>query len=253
MNIEIALRALEEKLDPLERVIRLFTASLGEPTLRKSNDERGFRYEAPGVQHFCLLKAVRALSALNAAIELARKGYTQEIAVLMRTLIECTTHIEFVLEIDYEEEHRAVVRKYIGDFFADERRSPIAEIRRAQIQQGKVHATLGKTLDRIAEELGETESRTPAAQLYSNSYRIFSNYVHAKYPECMDLYGGRPGQFHTRGMNGTPKEGENLEILQTFAGTLTNCFVRMIQGLNLLRFVDADPVVGIWYKSIFEK
>jgi hypothetical protein len=30
----------------------------------------------------------------------------------------------------------------------------------------------------------------------------------------MDLYGGRPGQFHLHGMNGTPKEGENLEILQ---------------------------------------
>lgn len=117
MSIEIALRALEEKLEPLDRVIRLFAASLGEPTLRKNGDERGFRYEAPDVQHFCLLKAVRALSALNAAIELARKGYTQEIAVLMRTLIECTTHIEFVLEIDDTEEHRTVVRKYIEDFF----------------------------------------------------------------------------------------------------------------------------------------
>ncbi len=139
MSIEIALRDLEEKLEPLERIIRLFTASLREPTLRKSDDERGFRYEAPDVQHFCLLKAVRALSALNAAIELARKGYTQEIAVLMRTMIECTTHIEFVLEIDDSEEHRAAVRKYVDDFFANDHRSPTAEIRRAQIQQGKVH------------------------------------------------------------------------------------------------------------------
>jgi hypothetical protein len=167
MSIEIALRDLEEKLEPLERIIRLFTASLREPTLRKSDDERGFRYEAPDVQHFCLLKAVRALSALNAAIELARKGYTQEIAVLMRTMIECTTHIEFVLEIDDSEEHRAAVRKYVDDFFANDHRSPTAEIRRAQIQQGKVHATLGRTLDKIAEELGEMESRTPAARVYS--------------------------------------------------------------------------------------
>ncbi len=136
MSTESALQDLEEKLDPLERVIRLFTA--------------GFRYEAPDVRHFCLLKAVRALSALNAAIELARKGYTQEIAVLMRTLIECTTHIEFVLEINDSEEHQAVVRRYINDFFADHQRSPIAEIRRAQIQQGKVHATLGRALDKIA-------------------------------------------------------------------------------------------------------
>src|SRR5260370_27460120 len=138
MSTESALQDLEEKLDPLERVIRLFTASLGGPTLRKTDGERGFRYEAPDVRHFCLLKAVRALSAFYAAIELARKGYTQEIAVSMRTMIECTTHIEFVLEIDDSEEHRAAVRKYVDDFFANDHRSPTAEIPRAQIQPGKV-------------------------------------------------------------------------------------------------------------------
>jgi hypothetical protein len=253
MTIETALRALKEDFEPLERLIRLFTASLGEPTLRKSGDERGFRYDAPDVRHFCLVKAVRALSALNATIELARKGYTQEIAVLMRTLIEFTTHIEFVLELDESEEHQAVVRKYVDDFFADNDRSPTAEIRKAHLQQGKVHATLGRTLDKIAEEHGEMENRTPATRLYSNIYRTYSNYVHAKYPECMDLYGGRPGQFHLHGMIGTPKEGENLEILHTFTLTLMNCFVRMIQGLDLYRFVEADPVIDAWYKKTFEK
>jgi hypothetical protein len=253
MTIEIALQDFEAQLEPLERFIRLFTASLGGPTLRKTDGERGFRYEAPDVRHFCLLKAVRALSAFYAAIELARKGYTQEIAVLMRTMIECTTHIEFVLEIDDSEEHQSAVRKYVTDFFADDRRSPAAEIRKAQIPQGKVHATLGRSLDKIAEDLGEMDGRTPAARLYSNIYRVTSNYVHAKYPECMDLYGGRPGQFHLHGMNGTAKEGENLETLQTFVVTLRNSFVRMIQGLDLYRFVEADPIIGAWYKKLFEK
>jgi hypothetical protein len=115
-----------------------------------------------------------------------------------------------------------------------------------------VHDTLGRSLDKIADDLGEMDGRTPAARLYSNIYRTTSNYVHAKYPECMDLYGGRPGQFHLHGMSGTPKEGENLEILQTYALTLRNCFVRMIQGLDLGRLVDADPVIGTWYKKVFE-
>jgi len=250
MTIEITLRDLKETLEPLERLIRLFTASLGQPILRKSDDECGFRYEAPDRRHFCLLKAVRALSAFNAAIELARKSYTEEIAVLMRTLIECTTHIEFVLENDDSEEHQSAVRKYVGDFFADDHRASTAEIRRAQIQQGKVHATLGRSLDKIAEDLGEMDGRTPAEHLYSKIYRTTSNYVHAKYPECMDLYGGMPGQFHLHGMNGTPKERENLETLQTYAVTLENCFVRMVQGLDLRRFVDADPVIGTWYKKV---
>ena len=247
MSIEISLRELEQQLEPLERIIQLFTTSLGQPTLRKGGDECGFRFETPGIRHFCLLKAVRALSAFNAAIELARKGYVQEIAVLMRTLIECTTHIEFVLEIDNTEEHRDAIRKYIADFFADEHRSLGTELRRARIQQKDVHATLGRSLDKFAEEHGEIEGRTPAEQRYFHSYRAFSNYVHAKYPECMDLYGGLPGHFHLHGMRGTPKDGETLEMLQVLAATLRNCFVRMIQGLDLRRLVDADQVIKNWY------
>jgi hypothetical protein len=46
MAIEIALRALEDGREPLERIIGLFAASLAAPALRRSNDERGFRYES---------------------------------------------------------------------------------------------------------------------------------------------------------------------------------------------------------------
>src|SRR5258708_903337 len=131
----------------------------------------------------------------------------------------------------------------------------VAQLRRF----GEHKSSKGRCTLRSAEhwirlpERDETEGRTPAERLYFDTYRLFSNYVHAKYPECMDLYGGRPGQFHLHGMNGTPKEGENLEILQTFTATLMNCFVRMIQGLNLQRFVEADAVIGTWSKKIFEK
>jgi len=48
MSIEIALQALEEKLEPLERILRLFAASLGSSRIRniKSDDGRGFRCAA---------------------------------------------------------------------------------------------------------------------------------------------------------------------------------------------------------------
>jgi hypothetical protein len=135
------------------------------------------------------------------------------------------------LEPDWSEEHKALVSKYISDFFADHERSTHAEIRQARIRQGTVHATLGRSLDKIAEQIGDAMNRRPAERLYSNVYRVFSNYVHAKYPECMDMYGGRPGQIHVRGMSGTPKDGENLETLQSFVGTLETCFATMIQSL----------------------
>src|ERR1019366_6870056 len=145
--------------------------------LYRYDSDRGFRYKSPNVQHFCLLKSVRVVSALNAGFELARNGYTQEIGVLIRTLIECTTHIEFVLDPNDSEQHRSEVEKYITVFFADSRRDPSAEIKKAQVRQGVVHASIGKTLDDIAEQHDNTEGRVPAATLYYNIYSIFSNYV----------------------------------------------------------------------------
>jgi hypothetical protein len=111
----------------------------------------------------------------------------------------------------------------------------------------------GPALNRVAAQSGETEGRVPAAKLYSNIYRIFSNYVHAKYPEIMDLYGGRPGRFHLRGMSGTPKDGENLAQLETFVETASNTFVAMIQGLDLRALVESDPTLAAWYKGRFER
>jgi hypothetical protein len=46
MSIEVALQAFKEKLEALERILSLFAASLGRPTIRKSDDGRGFRYAA---------------------------------------------------------------------------------------------------------------------------------------------------------------------------------------------------------------
>jgi hypothetical protein len=253
MSIEESLRALEEQLEPLDRTIRLLTASLDAPRLRKSVEWHGYRYDAPRVMHFCLIKLVSAVSAFSAAIKLARDGYLQEVAVLMRTLVECTTHIEFVLEPFSSEEHRKIAETYVQEFFEDGERGAGAEVRKAQVPQGKVHEALGKTLDDIAAAMGDPKDRKSAVALYRDIYRTYSNYVHAKYPECMDLYGGRPGQFHTHGMAGTPKEPEAVEVLETFIGTLSNALIMMIQSLGLGRIVAADPVIKTWYDDRHER
>jgi hypothetical protein len=156
-----------------------------------------------------------------------------------------------VLDPSDSEKHQSEVGKYIQAFFADSQRGPATEIKRAQIPQGMVHEALGKTLDSFAEQMGDREDRVPAAKLYSNVYRIYSNYVHAKYPEIMDLYGGRPGRFHLRGMSGTPKDGENLALLESTVTTATNTFVCIIQALKLHTLVQTDTILAKWYKDPF--
>src|SRR5947209_15776038 len=114
-RMERRLNELKEQIEPMERFVELFARSLEQPKLRQINLDTGFRYDSPDLRHFCLLKLVRVISAFNAAIELARAGYTQEIAVLMRTLVECTTHIEFVLDSCHSEKHKRAVERYVRE------------------------------------------------------------------------------------------------------------------------------------------
>jgi len=253
VRLEAALQNFRSRIAPLERFIELWAASLAEPQFVSYGSDRGFRYQAPDVRHFCLLKSVRVVSALNASFVLARYGYTQEIAVLVRTLVECTTHIEYVLDPSNSEAHRSEVKKFVEDFFADAQRDPGTEVKKAQIPQGKVHTRIGATLDDIAANYRETEGRRPAAELFSHIYRVFSNYVHSKYPEIMDLYGDRPGRFHLRGMEGTPKDHENVEVIQASIESASNTFVIVVRNLELGALVESDPILAAWYRGRLER
>jgi hypothetical protein len=190
--------ALVARVATLESIIEIFSDLLPPPKFFASETVRAFRYENPDARHFCLLKAVRVVSALNAAIELVQKGYTQELSVLMRTVSECTRHIEYVLDADDSEEHRSNVKTYLREFFEDIHREPEADIKSVLIRERRVNEQLGKTLDRISQETNDGLERIPAAKLIFRSSRAFSFYVHARYPEAMDLFGGSPGRWHLR-------------------------------------------------------
>ena len=131
------LNAMRSRIEPLEKLVHAFAGSLPAPLHYHSGQEHyGVRFGKPDVRHFCLLKAVRVVSALNAAITLARGGYTQEIGVLMRILIECTTHIEFVLDCrDEGGVLEPAADKYIKDYFSDFARGPDGGLRGIRIDQ----------------------------------------------------------------------------------------------------------------------
>jgi hypothetical protein len=114
-----------------------------------------------------------------------------------------------------------------------------------------VHDVIGSALDQFLAVHGSTTSgnRQPTSELLSNVYINFSNYVHGKYPESMDLYGGTPGGFHMNGMRGTPKDNENIEIIDTMITSASNCFKGMVQGLELKSIVSADPMLSEWFNT----
>jgi hypothetical protein len=65
----------------------------------------------------------------------------------------------------------------------------------------------------------------------------------------MDLYGGTPGRFHLDGMRGTPKDEENLQIVDTFVDAVAITLKLMASRLRLHPILDADPGLSIRFRS----
>lgn len=247
-------QALAEELDraerdaqTLERYITLVGTRLSPPLLYHSGKEHyGFRFGVPDVRHFCLLKAIRALSAWRAAALLARQGFAQEVFVLLRTLAEFTTHMDYVLlarEKDGTPTPEATA--YLQAFFDDFARNDETDFGRIKLKQGQVHKAVGATLDANKDDLGG-----PTEKLFSRVYRSLSNYVHGRYPEIMDMYGGDPPRWQMNGMLGTPKEGETVEFVVTSLGTISQSCRLMASTLGLQNMLGADPELRAWYESV---
>lgn len=248
MNLSQDMDSLQRRMEPLERFLQLLASSLPSPSLRKFDvTGQGFRYSNPDIRHFCLLKAVRAVSAFNAAIALCHSGYTQEISVLLRTVVECTSHIDFVLSKEPSDED---VSKFMEQYFSDVDRSS-GKFKKSHLRQGDIHNSIGESLGRVMETVddGGEYSGVDASKLYSKVYLTLSNYVHCKYPETMDLYGGIPGRFHLRGMRGTPKDAENIEVLESYFVSVSQCLHMMALKLNVKEQAQNDLVLAEWMKT----
>ncbi|MGA8494392.1 MAG: hypothetical protein WB764_02845, partial [Xanthobacteraceae bacterium] len=139
--------------------------------------------------------------------------------------------------------------KYVQDYFADFARNESADFKRAQVNQNTVNKRLGAALDSLAQPSVDPDN-VKREQLYSDICRTFSNYVHAKYPEVMDMYGGRPAHFHLRGMKGTPKDAENLETIDTFVTTASIALGLIVTTLRLHHLLEGDEVLADWFQAL---
>ena len=236
-----------EEIGYQEGAIQLLTDTLDNPIYHE--EHYGFRYRNPGPAHFCLLKAIRCVSALRAIMVLLRSGFTQEIAVLIRSIVENTTHIEFVL-VGYEEGRLGEPQqRYVSEYFADCKRDQTKNYSKLRVRQLDVHKLVGSSLDdQISRSERAAEFRdVDSAKLMSNQYLCYSNYVHSRYPEVMDLYGGGPPRFHLRGMSNTPKDAENLDTVEAFIVAVSNALRQMLLKLELRKELQSHPELARWY------
>ncbi len=248
----------------LQDVIEMLFSSVEPPSyIEFSENEAGFRFGSPTPFHFCILKLGRAVSTLNAVSHLYERSFTQEIFTLVRILSECTTHAEYVAQGVENGQIKEEVFKYVEAYFNDARRARGMVAPRNHIRQEKINKAVGRFTDE-AKDLLDKDSQLPediedldylmslpSSQLMSDVYRTFSNYVHARYPETMDMFGGRASAPHLNGMLGTPKDQENLETITMFITAVSNAAKLVIFKFGVEHLIESERRFSIWLRSGF--
>jgi hypothetical protein len=251
-DFEQALDDLRTKIYPLARFVHEFSHTLDRPF--KDRSEIAYRFTDPDYKHFCLLRACRIVSALNAMIALAEGGFTQEIGVLFRAVYEAYTQIEATMaQIRKDGAVSGEVATFIDGYFDDRTRrnaDGLNRSKRPNLSQKTVNELIGEQLDPYSTIPHGDPTWKSAAQRLAHLNVVFSDYVHGRYPETMDLYGGIPGRFHLTGMRDTPKDRENLETISTILTSASHCFVSVVQTLDLREMLSHDPILTEWYRRL---
>jgi hypothetical protein len=92
-------------------------------------------------------------------------------------------------------------------------------------------------------------ANTVPAKLLSNIYLNFSNYVHGRYPEAMDMFGGEPPKFHLRGMGGTPKDDENFAMLEASIESISITLRMLVQKFGMRSMVAHGKELNTWFSE----
>jgi hypothetical protein len=193
----------------LDRCVQLLSSSFDPPVLANVSGLPMFRHRERDSALMSFLKLVKVASHNNAAIHLIRAGHVLEVYTLCRMIDEACEDVIFMLHpLGENGEPSTWQERFLEEFWQEEFSGddPLETHQsRDRVPREKIRAGIS----RIG---GKFEGRDPSTEVAMSRVLAgtFSGYVHGAYPHIMELHGGNPGQFHTRGMSGTPRIRECL-------------------------------------------
>jgi hypothetical protein len=245
----VRLQKVDCEVEFQKKSVAAIASILGQPRFHDTGRGLpGFRFVEPDWRHFCLLKSARAVSGLCACCRLYTSGFGQEIMVLLRTVAESTSQIEFVIAGVANGVLQSKQQEYVDAFFADSERDASGATGKLSLRQSDVHKVAGAHADELVRQFDVDRlfENVDNVMLLSTVYRLQSNFVHSRYPETMELFGGAPVCLHLEGMRGTPKDDENLEMIETFVETVSLALKILVVVIIRQSKVDFDPEVISW-------
>lgn len=203
--------ALQKNADLLDAIFKIIPA----PKIIGSPPYSAFRHneEEKTVELAMALKAVKITSTINACLALMIAGHVQEIMALLRIVEECGNDILFLLIPDAEGNNTAKQEDYLQSFFAEEFADPAKVLTSHQSRSPVPFKNINAANAKI---LGQATNESDAAKMGEITFKTLSGYVHAAYPQIMEMFGGPKLKFHMRGMLGTPRMEEALVQLVNY-------------------------------------
>lgn len=205
MKIE---RLYANALDNMERTLRGLEARVPQPQWDAKRE--AFRYKEQTPHQAIVQKSARLVSGLHVARLLMAHGFTQEQAVVIRTLDELSEDIYF-LSLGVIQGLEPLHQNFLTAFYEEEFDGDTAlesTQKRSMIPRPKIHAYLSR------QDTG-LDPRA-ASSAFRSIHKTYSGFVHGASPQIMDMYGGNPPKFHARGMAGTPRQEEYREDLWNY-------------------------------------
>jgi len=238
----------ELMLELMDRCFRDFENGMPtKPLFVKMSFGMVFRYKEKDIYQAILQKLARVQSAVRAAYVLLKNGYCQEQAMLHRVIDETNEDIIFLIDAITQDSISDLHKSYLDAFWEEEIDESGTMIdskqKRPMIPRKKIRAYIAK----MDENTFLDPSRS--VELSRTLSKTYSGYVHGAAPQIMDMYGGNPPHFHTKGLLGTPR-------IETHTWDLWNYMYRtFLSHLLVAKAFGAKEHVKILqkYKLRFEK
>jgi len=189
-----------EMLEAMDAAFQDFVAALPAPRLVKHGERQVYRVAAKDIEHAVVLKLALIQSTLRAALILLQQGYTLQQAMLQRVIDEASEDVWFLALAVINGARSPLHDRYLEAFWAEEFDDPerllMSHKSRDMVSRDKIRAFI----PRVA---GAKDTSTPN-QITKVLSKVYSGFVHGAAPHIMEMYGGAPPRFHTRGMLNTP-------------------------------------------------
>ncbi len=236
---------LREALGSLETAVDRLAHHLPPPLFLREPTRGQFRYAHRTSQVMQVLKAVRVVSGLNAAVHLIRVGHHQEAAVVFRSVDEALQDIDVLDEAHHSESGaKTYQQQLVEEFFASD-------------DAGRVDAILSGTAQPVPrvsrkKKRAAVERRLSAVPSTINVRAgldaidaVLDGYVHSGYSQVMELYSASSAGegFFMRGVQDAGRQAMMAAWTPRFVVHALNSVARLLRDAQL--GTDAERLIEI--------